>query len=91
MTETPKTLRCIKCEKQMRNFSNGCHQPDNGLGFHTRGAYGSTYFDPMDGSYLELSICDDCVQEADAKGLVHHGEPDPRHSWFNIGQAEDSP
>jgi hypothetical protein len=68
----------------MQNISKGCHQPVDGLGFHTRGAYGSSYFDPMDGSYLELSICDGCVEEADKKGFVNRGEPDPRYSWFDL-------
>lgn len=79
-----KILHCIKCEKEMTNISRGCHQPVDGLAFHTRGHYGSSHFDPMDGSYLELSICDDCVKEAEAKGFVGHGDPDPRHSWFEI-------
>lgn len=56
MAEAPRMLTCIKCEKQLQNISDGCHQPNDGLGFHTRGAYGSTYFDPMDGSYLEVTI-----------------------------------
>jgi hypothetical protein len=81
MSELVETLKCIKCEKGMANFSDKCHQPNDGLGFHTRGHYGSTYFDPMDGSYLELSICDECVKDADAKGLVGHGAPDLRYSW----------
>ncbi|MGN6775977.1 hypothetical protein [Rhizobium sp.] len=78
------TLKCIKCERGMENISSGCHQPNEGLGFHTRGHYGSAYFDPMDGSYLEISVCDECVKAADEKGLVGHGDPDPRYSWFEL-------
>lgn len=84
MSEAPKMLTCIKCEKQLQNISDGCHQPNDGLGFHTRGAYGSTYFDPMDGSYLEVTICDECVEEADKRGIIGHGKPDPRYSWFGL-------
>jgi hypothetical protein len=69
-------LRCVVCEKAMMNISDKCHQPIDGLAFHTCGHYGSTYFDPVDGSYLELSICDECVKEADRKGLVGRGKPD---------------
>ena len=65
-------LTCIRCEKQLENIlEGGPHQPVNGLAFSTPGHYGSTYFDPMNGSYLELSICDDCVRWAHERGLTH--------------------
>lgn len=72
------TLKCVACRKPLENistaFGSDAHQPYDGLAFHTYGHYGSTYFDPMDGeTYLELSICDECVKRADEEGLVRHG------------------
>lgn len=36
-------------------------QPMGGLHFLTYGHYGSTVFDPMDGSKLNIAVCDDCL------------------------------
>lgn len=73
-------LTCVRCEKQMTNIlAEGTirpgHQPVYGLAFATTGHYGSTYFDPMDGTYLELSICDPCVEDAERKGHVFRSHP----------------
>lgn len=37
-------------------------QPLDGLGFITLGHYGSTVFDPMDGSTWEIIVCDPCLK-----------------------------
>lgn len=42
---------------------SGEFQPSGGLAFRTRGHYGSTFFDPMDGSGLEIAVCDECVSQ----------------------------
>lgn len=72
-------LHCIRCEKQMHNILDsfderanlkGC-QPNDGLAFYTQGHYGSTYFDPMDGSYIEICVCDECLESADKAGRVY--------------------
>lgn len=48
------------------------HQPIDGLAFMTYGHYGSGHFDPMNmNSFLELSICDECVLKAEKEGLVY--------------------
>lgn len=66
---------CICCKKQMANFEHAQRgqQPMGGLAFNTRGHYGSTYFDPMNGEYLEISICDPCVIAAVSEGIVYRG------------------
>lgn len=69
-TEYPERLRCVKCAKPMQNITDRGQQPLGGLAFSTRGHYGSAYFDPMDASYLEISICDKCVEEAERSGIV---------------------
>lgn len=58
--------QCVACGVEMMNImdSESGLQPNDGLAFSTRGHYGSTYFDPMNGSYIELAICDECVKRA---------------------------
>lgn len=53
-------LTCFKCHKELKDYHK--IQPMNGLAFETRGHYGSTFFDPMDGSKIEIVICDDCLE-----------------------------
>lgn len=56
---------CFKCDKEMENImeEDGL-QPIGGLAFITAGHYGSAVFDPMDGSCIEIAICDDCIEYA---------------------------
>jgi hypothetical protein len=71
------SLPCLVCEKQMRRVIDGGWelQPEKGLHFAAEGAYGSTVFDPMDESTLNVVVCDDCVVKAARKGLVLLGQP----------------
>ena len=59
---------CIVCESEVENWdiaypenSNAVH-PIGGTAFRTYGHYGSTVFDPMDASYLEIVVCDPCLK-----------------------------
>lgn len=62
---------CIVCGRVLRNVDVGStNQPYEGLAFEAHGHYGATKFDPMDGSYLELNICDPCLMDAQAQGRV---------------------
>lgn len=70
------TLACIVCRKALDSaipapvpFSED-NQPSEGTAFTTEGHYGSTAFDPMDGSRLEVNICDECLTRAGRDGLV---------------------
>lgn len=68
-----KTFPCIICHKVLENVLDDLkdNQPYNALEFVTRGHYGSTYFDPMNGDKLIVNICDDCVKkEVDEKRIV---------------------
>ena len=56
-----KHVYCIACNREMPNINVAGMQPSGGLCFSTGGHYGSAVFDPMDGSRLELSVCDSCV------------------------------
>lgn len=65
------TLHCIRCSKKMHNYAGSSSwQPNDGLAFTTLGHYGSTYFDPMDGSTLEVCVCDRCLSVLEKGGLV---------------------
>jgi hypothetical protein len=59
---------CIVCDVEVDNWdiaypkgSNVVH-PIDGTAFRTYGHYGSTVFDPMDASYLEIVVCDPCLK-----------------------------
>lgn len=72
-------LPCIVCRKVLSNvFEDAHNQPDKGMVFNSNGHYGSTLFDEMNGSYLELNICDSCMVDLSDAGLVLHATPRPR-------------
>jgi len=45
-------------------------QPDDAVWFSAYGQYGSTVFDPCDGSQLRINVCDQCL--AERSELVWH-------------------
>lgn len=60
-------LSCIVCDYQPEYALPGegdINQPYKATAFSTPGHYGSTFFDPMDGSYIEINVCDDCLNKA---------------------------
>jgi hypothetical protein len=64
-----KALPCIVCGRDLLSCSRP-NQPLDGLSFSTPGHYGTTVFDPMDGSALEINVCDPCLSEAGEKRRV---------------------
>lgn len=60
---------CIICKCEVENWDiaypeNEEHvHPIGGTAFRTYGHYGSTIFDPMNASYLEVVFCDPCLKE----------------------------
>ena len=69
-------LACVVCRQALQpvfpghEADGGYVQPDNANTFSTAGTYGSTVFDPVDGSYLEVNICDPCLASAIEAGLT---------------------
>lgn len=52
---------CVVCDKELDNIQDeGGFQPYGGISFRSYGHYGSCRFDPMDGSWVELVLCDEC-------------------------------
>lgn len=71
-------LPCIKCSKQLEPAFGGSdtrNAPWGATVFISYGQYGSTLFDEMDGTYLELNICDDCLREIARAGKILHVKP----------------
>lgn len=68
-------IPCIICrkvlEEAMPGYSN--NQPNDGLMCRTGGNYGSTVFDPVDGTNLYFLICDECMEKAGEDGVVMTG------------------
>jgi hypothetical protein len=74
-------MDCIVCKKPLENVfpdKKDLNQPDEGCAFFSAGHYGSRVFDPIDGSGIEINVCDPCLDEAWAAGRVlHHRRPNP--------------
>jgi hypothetical protein len=68
-TETMAGLPCIVCGRDLASCSRP-NQPLDGLAFSSRGHYGTTVFDPMDGSALEINVCDPCLVSAGERRRV---------------------
>lgn len=60
-----KMINCFKCEKSLEDIGN--IQPSHGVAFVTYGHYGSEYFDPIDGTSIEIVICDECLKGNEEK------------------------
>lgn len=68
-------LPCAVCGEEMTNvFTEAESQPHKGLMFTSSGNYGSTVFDPFDGSYLLVIICDDCITNLAREQKVYVSE-----------------
>lgn len=89
------TLPCIVCHAELPGVDDEFYkrnpdgqpdhitnQPYGGLAFTSGGHYGGTRFDPMDGSFLEVNICDDCLMSAAKAGRVLIGSTG-RHVRYN--------
>lgn len=54
---------CIACGRELENVSADVegNQPYGGTAFTSHGHYGSTAYDPLDGHYIEINVCDVCL------------------------------
>lgn len=76
---TSRTLPCFKCGKELEPVcpsGDGRNQPYSAVVFETRGQYGSTVFDEIDGATLHINICDECL--VSGKSVVLHKEGFPK-------------
>lgn len=72
MTAEDMSVPCIICNKALPHaFDLDDHnQPYGGICCQASGQYGCTVFDPMDGSYLEFNICDECLVNKANAGVI---------------------
>lgn len=62
---------CVVCGEKLEDADVlADNQPYGGTTFISHGQYGSTAYDPMDGRYIELNLCDPCLRTAADKGWV---------------------
>jgi hypothetical protein len=75
-------INCIMCSVGLENWdiypNKTVIHPIGGTVFRAYGNYGSSVFDPMDASYLDIVICDECL-----KDRLHHA-----HEGVNIEYIE---
>lgn len=70
---------CIICKREVENWDEAYPEdkpqvhPIDGTVFRTYGHYGSSVFDPMDASYLEVVFCDSCLKELMRNSVVYKG------------------
>jgi hypothetical protein len=91
-----KTPPCIVCGQKLKSASDGRgNQPNNGLEFVTEGHYGSTAFDPMNGSRIAVNICDPCLRSAADRGRVLQHVSGFQYKRWNVndgnGRRSDHP
>lgn len=64
LTPGPQNLHCIACDAELENLGGeNSLQPNDGMVFHSCGHYGTTFFDPCTGDYIEIVVCDKCLQK----------------------------
>lgn len=82
---------CIVCGRTLSRATDDYEaQPDDGVMFSTHGNYGSTVFDPMNGTTLLINVCDECIVEAGKKGRVLSGKdymPVQTDIWIDGGEG----
>lgn len=86
------TLNCIVCNCILDDAAGGMaeNQPYEGTSFTSYGHYGSTVFDPMDGSFIEINVCDRCLTKAGKKQQVLEGRSsEPVRMALPLGSGEN--
>ena len=61
---------CIICGAPLTRVFMDEGQPNDGVVCTTHGNYGSRVFDDLTGEYLAFNICDSCLEDKAAEGLV---------------------
>lgn len=75
-------IPCALCGSELENVQSPVNQPYGALALRSEGHYGTTSFDPMDGSYLELNVCDECVKRLrDESKIIHVSADGSEEIW----------
>lgn len=54
-------LPCLLCRKELESIVKPGPQPAGAVMFTSPGTFGSGVFDDIDGSRLQINICDECL------------------------------
>jgi hypothetical protein len=78
---------CIVCGAVLREAlpDHSENQPNDGVYAVISGNYGSTVFDPFDGTHLEIVVCDPCLIKAGIRDRVLVGRRSRRVSLEGYG------
>lgn len=77
------TLPCLVCGKTLSSVlpNPDINQPNDGTAFSTSGHFGSTVFDPANGTLLEVNVCDPCLVERHARVLLINDDDGSFRPW----------
>lgn len=81
-------LPCLRCGREL-DAVDSAHmptQPYAATTFVAYGQYGSTVFDPSPHSreFLEINVCDPCLRECAAGGVVAVGRKVPADAQYEV-------
>lgn len=82
--DKPTPLPCLVCKRPLSPVLpnlpplNGYVQPADANTLTGHGTYGSHVFDPLDGTYVAASVCDDCLSAALADGRAEIVTPEKK-------------
>ena len=64
-------IPCFICGQELNNLDSlSLNHPIDGIEFTSYGHYGTTAFDPMDGTELAINFCDPCIKAGIEKQRV---------------------
>ena len=83
-------INCIMCSVGLENWdvypTKTVVHPIGGTVFRAYGNYGSTVFDPIDASYLDIVICDGCL--TDRMDRAYKGVNEEYRAKLDANKAE---
>ena len=66
-------IPCFICGQELKGFDPiSVNHPISGIEFTSYGHFGTTVFDPMDGTELAINFCDPCLEDGIRKQRVLH-------------------
>lgn len=90
----PRVLPCLICGSALEPITPGDWQPCATI-FRASGNYGSGVFDPDDGTFLAVNVCDGCLAKAGEDGRVElltyprRPRPEPQRELWTADEGWD--
>lgn len=73
--DSPRVLPCLVCAVELKASMPGTNVPSGGVQWSSHGNYGSALWDEVDGRFLSINLCDECVATAAALQRVEVATP----------------